>query len=222
MAPLTSSDAVKRASSPSKPLLRGVSHQVSFFVALIAGTVLTAATPMASLRWAVAVYGITLATLFGVSALYHRPSWGPKARQWMRRFDHASIFLLIAGTGTPLGAAMPQPEGSSFLLVLWGGALLGVLRAIFWISAPKPVVVLLALGLGWVAWVFRSLLQAALSPQMLVLFFVGGVIYSVGALVYAFKKPDPWPRVFGYHEVFHALVIIAAGLQFSSIATAVF
>lgn len=197
-----------------KPLLRGVSHQVSFFVALAAGVLVVWLAPHDVARVGVAVYMASLTVLFGVSALYHRPTWRPKARAVMRRLDHASIFVLIAGTSTPFALTLPDPARSSFLIIAWAGAALGVLRAFFWIGAPKALVAVLAIALGWASLPFLPQLRETVGLATVLWIGVGGVLYSAGAAVYALKRPNPWPRVFGYHEIFHALVILAAACHF--------
>lgn len=205
---------------PPKPRLRGVSHQVAFFITLAAGVGLLAWAPNATSRWGALVYVASLATLFGVSALYHRPTWSPAARARMRRLDHAAIFVLIAGTGTPMALSLPEPARHTFLLITWSGAALGVARAVLWVTAPKPLVAVLALALGWAVTPFVADLHHAVGTPALVLVALGGVFYSAGAVVYALKRPDPWPLVFGYHEVFHALVIVAAGVHFAAVVLA--
>ncbi len=203
-----------------KPLLRGVTHQVSFFVAAAAGVWLLSQTN-GTLFGACLVYLLSLCGQFAVSALYHRPTWGPVARQWWRRLDHAFIMVLIAGTGTPLSLTLPEASGRTFLLFLWGGAALGVLRALVWITAPKPVAAILALALAWFTFPFLPALKTALGPTSVALFLLGGVVYSVGALAYALKRPNPWPAVFGYHEVFHAFVVFGAAIHFSVVTRVV-
>ncbi len=204
--------------APVKPRLRGVSHQVACVVAALLGASLMAAVPAGAVRRAVLIYTLSLATLFGVSAAYHRPTWQPRARQWMRRLDHAAIFVLIAGTYTPLCLGLPLAEAATLRTFVWTGALLGVLQSMLWVTAPKPLIAVLYVALGWsiapyVATVYRSVGAAPLA-----LILAGGVVYSAGAVVYAKKRPDPAPAVFGYHEVFHALVIVAAVLHFAAVA----
>lgn len=208
------------ASLTVKPRLRGVSHQVAFFVALAAGGWLLSQAH-GPLFWACVVYLVTLSGQFAVSAAYHRPTWPPAARQWWRRVDHAFIMLLIAGTGTPLAVALPPESSHSLLLVLWGGATLGVLRALVWITAPKWVATALALALAWFMWPYTTELGAALGDVTVRWVVVGGVLYSIGAVAYATKRPDPWPTTFGYHEVFHAFVILAAACHFVAVARVV-
>lgn len=203
--------------APQKPLLRGWSHQVSFFIALIAGGWLIWRAE-GGMKWACAVYTLALAGQFAVSALYHRPNWKkPEVRQWWRRLDHAFIMILIAGTGTPLALSIAPEASRTLLFLLWGGASLGVLRALFWITAPKPVAAGLALTLAWFCSPFLPELKAALGANATTWLLVGGVLYSVGAIAYATRKPDPWPRVFGYHEIFHAFVVLAAACHFGAV-----
>lgn len=206
--------------TPVKPQLRGVLHQVSFFVALAAGAwLLTQAE--GRMFWACVVYLVSLCGQFAVSALYHRVNWAPVARSWWRRLDHSFIMILIAGTGTPLAVGLPLEAARPFLVLLWSGAALGVLRALVWISAPKPLVAGLALALAWFSTPFMPALNEVMGPTSLAWFLGGGVIYSLGALAYATRRPDPWPSIFGYHEVFHALVCAGALCHFIAVARVV-
>jgi hemolysin III len=195
----------------ARPTLRGVSHQVAFFAALAATVSLVVrARSRAEVR-AVLIFGVSLAFLFGVSALYHRIQWSPVARQRMRRVDHAAIFVLIAGGYTPLFSLVPGSSGGhGALSAIWVGASLGVVTSIVWPSAPKWLTALLCVVLGWI--VVGQVVDRihAVGTVGMALLAGGGVTYSLGALVYALKKPDPWPLFFGYHEVFHALVILAS------------
>jgi len=206
--------------APVKPQLRGVSHQISFFVAAAAGAwLLTKASgPMV---WGVVVYLAALCGQFAVSALYHRPTWQPAARQWWRRLDHSFIVILIAGTGTPLALELPPEASRSLLIILWVGASLGVLRALVWITAPKPVAAIYALAFAWFTTPFVPGLRDALGTAVVAWLLGGGVLYSLGAAAYALKKPNPWPTVFGYHEVFHAFVVLAAACHFVSVSLVV-
>ncbi len=203
-----------------KPLLRGVSHQVSFFIAAAAGVWLLLQA-QGALFWACVVYLTTLCGQFAVSAAYHRPTWQPAARQWWRRLDHAFIMMLIAGTGTPLAVALPAEQSRTVLLLLWSGAALGVLRALVWINAPKWVAAVLALAFAWLMSPYIKEFSDALGSETVRWLLGGGVLYSLGALAYAFKRPDPWPTVFGYHEVFHAFVILAAACHFVTVTRVV-
>ncbi|BDG01957.1 PAQR family membrane homeostasis protein TrhA [Anaeromyxobacter oryzae] len=200
--------------TPPKPLLRGVSHEIAAGVALAAGVglVLSATSPRG--RVAALVYGASLFTLFAVSALYHRPTWSPRARLAMRRLDHSAIFVLIAGTYTPLCLLLGGARGATMLAIAWGGALLGVGRAVLWPTAPKALAAAIYVALGWVVLPVLPALRALLGAGDLAVLAAGGIVYSLGAVVYASRRPDPFPRVFGYHEVFHAMVIVAAALHF--------
>jgi hemolysin III len=203
-----------------KPRLRGVFHQWAFFVALIAGAVLVVAAPTGRATFATLVYAAGLTALFGVSAVYHRVNWtSPGARRWMRRLDHSMIFFMIAGTYTPF--ALLVLEGSlatAILIAVWGGALAGVILNLAWVEAPKWVTAVVYLTLGWVAVVAFPDLISELGWVAALLLGAGGLLYSLGAIVYALKRPDPVPSVFGYHEVFHVLVIAAAALQYAVVA----
>ena len=203
-------------SSPPKPLLRGVSHQVAFFVALAGAISLLfyaihvrdSGMPDRPI-WGVVTYGASLCGLFGTSALYHRVPWEPAAEAWMRRLDHSAIFALIAGTFTPLAVRLGAGAVSALSLI-WGGAVLGMLQACFWKGAPRAVPAVLAVLLGWSMLPFLVALHPLVGSGSLALVGIGGVLYSAGAVVYARKRPDPSPHIFGYHEVFHALTIVAA------------
>lgn len=194
---------------PPKPLLRGWIHAGTLPVAIALGVVLTVLAEGTALTWACAVFLATSTLLFGISALYHRVNWGPRAAALMRRLDHSNIFLLIAGTYTPMTVAALEPPTTQILLTLvWSGALLGILFRLFWLSAPRWLYVVLYIGLGWTAvWFAGDLITANLAAVILVM--VGGVAYTGGAVVYGLKRPDPAPGVFGFHEVFHTCTVIA-------------
>ncbi len=209
------------AAPRQKPLLRGVSHEIAAGVALAGLVALVALAPGPRARIAAAVYGGSLVALFGVSALYHRPTWAPRARAWMKRLDHSAIFLLIAGTYTPLCLLLGDGRSRTLLGVVWAGAGLGIVRALVWPRAPRAIATALYLLLGWAAVPIVPSILRELGPGALALLAAGGLLYTVGAVIYASRRPDPFPRVFGYHEVFHALVIAAAGLQFAVVAVAV-
>jgi len=201
-----------------KPRLRGVSHQWAFFVSLASGTllVLVATTTRASV--AVGIYGASVSALFGVSALYHRVTWTTAARRRMRRLDHAMIFLLIAGTYTPVGLLVLQGTLATVVLaVVWGGAAGGIVLELAWTTAPRWLGGTVYLALGWVAVVAMPQLFARLGVAGGLLLVAGGLVYSVGAAVYALRRPDPAPAVFGYHEVFHLLVIAGVAAHFLAI-----
>lgn len=194
-----------------KPSLRGVSHQFAFFFAIAAAVLLVRSAPPGAPSIAAAAFGVSLVTLFGVSALYHRKSWSHVARMRMRRLDHSAIFVLIAGGYTPLFTVLPGASHAA-LIGVWVGAAVGVAKSLAWPNAPKWVTALLAVGLGWLASVEVFARASLLSTTTTGLLVASGAVYSVGALVYAKRRPDPRPLVFGYHEVFHALVIVASVL----------
>ena len=208
--------------TPVKPLLRGVSHQVSFFVAIVATAVLVVRAGSSPASTAALVFGATLVLLFGTSACYHRISWTPAARQRMRRLDHAAIFTLIAGGYTPLFALVPSPSGGhGALAAIWIGAGVGVVKSLAWPHAPKWLTALLCVAIGWMV-IFQVMGRTPIVGTTCVgLLVASGVTYSVGALVYAVKRPDPWPRVFGYHEIFHLLVVVASGFLFAHVSLVV-
>jgi len=202
-----------------RPRLRGVSHQYAFFVSLASGTllVLLAATTRASV--AAAIYAASVSALFGVSALYHRVTWTTAARRRMRRLDHAMIFLLIAGTYTPVGLLVLNGTLATVVLaVVWGGALAGIALELAWTTAPRWLGGTVYLALGWVAVVAMPQLFARLGMTGGLLIVAGGLVYSAGAAVYALRRPDPVPVVFGYHEVFHLLVIAGVAAHFLAIS----
>ena len=203
-----------------KPRLRGLSHQWAFFVSLLTGGALVVSAPTAEATVAAAVYAASVAGLFGASALYHRINWASaKARAWMRRLDHSMIFLLIAGTYTPFAVlALHGPLSTAILIAVWAGALAGIGFKLVWIAAPKAVVAAVYVVLGWVAVAAFPQLISRLGVLPTALVAAGGVLYTVGAVIYALRRPDPVPTVFGYHEVFHALVIAAAALQYAVVA----
>jgi len=209
----------ERPAARVKPRLRGVSHQYAFFASLIAGPalVMTAPTPRAVV--AATIYASGLCGLLGASALYHRVTWSASARPWLRRVDHAGIYGLIAGTYTPFGLIVLHGAWQiAVLSVVWAGALAAATIKFVWLTAPKWLSAALGIALGWVGVVVIPQLLDGAGPAVLTLVVAGGVCYTVGALVYARRKPDPFPSVFGYHEVFHALVIVAVGLQYAAVA----
>jgi hemolysin III len=200
-----------------RPRLRGVFHQYAFFASLTSGSVLVlvAATTKASL--AAAMYAASVSSLFGVSALYHRVNWTTAARRRMRRLDHAMIFLLIAGTYTPVGLLVLNGTLATVVLaVVWGGALVGVVLELAWTSATRWLGGTMYLALGWVAVVAMLFARLGMTGGLLIV--AGGLVYSAGAAVYALRRPDPAPAVFGYHEVFHLLVIAGVAAHFLAIS----
>jgi hemolysin III len=205
-----------------KPRLRGVSHQFAVFAAIAAGVVLIAIAPTTRALAASIIYASTLALMFGVSAMYHRISWRPSTAAWIRRLDHSAIFLIIAGTYTPVAMlAIGGAVGARLLTIVWIGAGVGMMRANFWPGAPRALIVLVYLALGWIAIAYVGELLAGVGLGGTMLFAAGGLMYTAGAIIYAVRRPDPVPEVFGYHEIFHLLVIAAAGCHFGVIAQVV-
>ena len=202
-----------------KPRLRGVSHRWAFFASLFTGVALILVAPTKRAVAAAMVYALSLSALFGVSALYHEVTWSVPVRRWMRRLDHSMIFLLIAGTYTPFGVlVLPGTLALVVLAVVWSGALLGMALNMLWIDAPKWFSAIVYISLGWVAVVAFPELVSQLGATATGLIVLGGVFYSAGAAVYALRRPNPAPEVFGYHEVFHALVIAAAVAHYVVVA----
>jgi hemolysin III len=203
-----------------KPRFRGVLHQWAFFVAVAAGAVLVLVAPDGRATVATAIYAATVAGLFGVSAIYHRVNWvSATARRWMRRLDHSMIFLVIAGTYTPFALlVLDGGLATAILIAVWGGAFGGIVLNLVWIDAPKWLSALVYVALGWVAVAAFPAMFDELGVVATLLVALGGILYTLGAVVYATRRPDPAPTVFGYHEVFHALVIAAAALQYSVVA----
>jgi len=203
-----------------KPKLRGVVHGYSFPVSLIAGGLLVYFASGGRERLALAIYAASLSALLGTSALYHRVNWRrPGTRIWMRRLDHSMIFLLIAGTVTPFALlVVPGSLGTALLIAVWAGALAGIFVELIWTGSPKWVSVAVYLGVGWIgALAFPSIVSnAGIGAGALIA--VGGILYTIGAVVYARQRPDPRPTVFGYHEIFHVLVVAAAIAHFSAVA----
>ncbi len=199
-----------------KPRLRGVSHEFAFFVSLGCGVALILAASDGR------AYAFAVSALFGTSALYHRVTWRPRARRWMRRLDHSMIFVMIAGTYTPVALlALKGSLATTILIVMWGGALGGIVFKLLWIDAPKWLFATVYALLGLVTAAVFGELPAAIGWLGVSGLALGGLLYLIGAVVYASGRPNPWPRIFGYHEIFHALVIVAAGLQYAVIAFAV-
>jgi hemolysin III len=203
-----------------KPRLRGVFHQWAFFVSLIAGAVLVIVAPAGRATVATTIYALSVAGLFGVSAVYHRVNWvSATARRWMRRLDHSMIFCLIAGTYTPFALlALHGGLATAILVGIWAGAFGGIMLNLVWVDAPKWVTAAVYVALGWAAVVAMPQLASNLGAIAIGLVMLGGLLYTCGAVVYALRRPDPAPAVFGYHEIFHVLVIVAAALQYAAIA----
>jgi hemolysin III len=205
--------------TPAIPRLRGVIHQWSFFVALVAGVALVVWAPAGRATAASAAYAAALAGLLGTSALYHRIVWRPRARAWLRRLDHSMIFVLIAGTYTPFAVlVLDGPLSEVVLIGVWTGAVAGILFTLVWPGAPKWLTAAVCVALGWFSVVALPQIAERAGVGAVVLLGIGGVAYTAGAVVYARRRPDPRPATFGYHEVFHVLVVVAAATHFVAVA----
>lgn len=203
-------DRLRGTVEEMKPRLRGWLHAATAPLALISFLIMLVLADSVVARAGAAVFMVSALLLFGVSAVYHTVPWREGAKRVLKRLDHSNIFVMIAGSYTPFSLLLLDKQQTIVLLSLvWGGALLGVLFKVFWLGAPRWVYVPLYLALGWAALIYLPDFMAASSTVVFVMLTVGGVLYTVGALVYAFKWPDPNPRWFGYHEVFHALTIAA-------------
>ena len=202
-----------------KPRMRGVLHQYAFFVAVVLGAVLVIVAPDGRARVAAAIYAFAVSGLLGTSALYHRVTWSNRARAWMRRLDHSMIFVLIAGTYTPFALLVLHGTlAHAILIVVWAGALGGIVLNLVWITAPRWLIAAVYVALGWVAVAAMPALTDKIGASGVALLMGGGLLYTAGAVIYAIQRPDPVPQVFGYHEIFHALVVAAAAAHFAVVA----
>jgi hemolysin III len=213
-----------------KPRLRGWLHLATAPLTLAAGVVLVALSPTAATRVGSSIYAVCSVLLFTVSALYHRGRWSPRISGLLQRFDHASIFLLIAGSYTPFSLLLLRGDDRLVMLaVVWGGALLGVAFRVLWVGAPRWLYTPIYFALGWAAVFFvpqfvagADRLGVGIGTAVLVLVAVGGALYSLGGVVYGFKRPDPWPRWFGFHEVFHTCTILAFVTHYVGVSLATY
>ncbi len=204
---------------PFRPRLRGVIHYYAFFFSLLAGAALIAIAPTPTALVGTAVYAASLSALLGTSALFHRVTWSVPTRRWIGRLDHSMISVLIAGTYTPFGMTAPSGTmAASLLLPIWLAALAGITLHLLWYDAPKWLSAVAYVATGSIAAVaFPGLAELwGWAPPVLLL--AGGIVYSLGALVYATQRPNPIPHVFGYHEVFHSLVVVAAAAHYVAVA----
>jgi hemolysin III len=206
--------------APIKPKLRGVLHEIAFYVSLVTGPVLVLIARGGS-HIAAAIYSLAMTALFGFSALYHRPTWRPTIRRWLGRVDHTMIVIFTAATFTPIAISIGTPWSRTVLVLAWGGALLAVLLQLLPVNLPKPVVVIPYLALGWLGVTLFPDSWSHLGAAPPLLLFLGGALYTIGAIIYARRSPDPRPAVFGYHEIFHAFVVAAAYLHYGAVAAAV-
>jgi hemolysin III len=209
------------------PRLRGWIHLYCAVAAFFAGSSLVVISWAGASRQAglaTLAYALAIVAMFAVSATYHRAQWqSPTAKRWMRRLDHSMIFVFIAGTYTPFATlAMPRATGHLVMAIVWGGALAGIAMTLFWPSAPRLLGVGLYLLLGWVAIWYGAMIVHEVGLAAAVLLATGGALYSIGAVIYGLRAPDPWPTTFGYHELFHACTAVAAICQYIAIWFAVF
>ena len=208
---------------PVKTRLRGWSHEIFTPIVLVAGLLLVALTPLLTERLACVVYTLSAVLLFGNSAFYHRGTWSEKAHGIFRRVDHANIFVFIAGTYTPLAVGMLHGTSLRVLLtVIWACAAVGVLFRVFWITAPRWLYVALYVAMGWVALGWLPQFWRVGGPAVVVLIALGGVVYTLGAVAYGTRRPNPWPGTFGFHEIFHACTVMAAVCHYVAICLVLF
>jgi hemolysin III len=202
-----------------KPKLRGVLHQAAFVMALALVPLMIFTADGERRRLAAAVFAGSVAACFGASALYHRVTWTPRVRLWMRRIDHAGVYLLIAGTYTPVSLLVLEGSWRPVVLtIVWAGAAAAIVLKLVWVAAPKWLTVAIGIALGWVAVVALPQLVTRLNLTAVILLVVGGLAYTAGAVIYALRRPDPVPAVFGYHELFHALTVVGVACQYVAIA----
>lgn len=212
------SESVQLPAAPRvKPLLRGVSHEIAAVVAFAGGLALVRAASGPRGRIAALVYGLSLFALFTISGLYHGPWWSERIRGIWRRLDHAAIFVLIAGTYTPICLLVPTAGGLKLLAAVWIAALAGAVFSVLWPRAPRALFAAIYVAVGWMVTPVLPALARTLGTGGIALLAGGGIAYSVGALIYALRRPDPFPTVFGYHEVFHVLVIVAAAFHYVAV-----
>jgi hemolysin III len=219
---LESTGAATAVAEPSveavKPHLRGWLHAGMAPVSVVLGIVLVALSPP-QYRWAAALYSITAIMLFGTSALYHRVNWKPRTKVLLKRLDHSNIFLIIAGSYTPFAVVLLPPDQEKVLLILvWSGALAGVLFRVFWVGAPRWLYTPIYIALGWVAIFYLPAFWSAGGPAVVLLLAAGGLCYSAGGVVYALKRPNPSPTWFGFHEIFHALTLAGFITQYIAVS----
>ena len=201
-----------------KPKLRGVFHELGFYAAAVIGVVLVLTAQPGRAQTAAAIFAACVAACFGASAVYHRPTWRPRARARLARVDHAGVYLLIAGSYAPFGLiVMSKGWAIPVLAIVWGGALAAIMLKLFWLQAPKWLSAAIGLALGWVgAAAFSQLLR--LPTAAIALVIATGMLYTAGAIIYARRRPNPFPRTFGYHELFHVLTVAAAACEYVAVA----
>jgi len=201
-----------------KPRLRGVVHELGFYAAAVVGVLVVLGSDPGRARVASTIFASSVVACFGASAVYHRPTWQPRARAWLARVDHAGIYLLIAGSYAPFGLiVLSKGWAIPVLAIVWGGAAAAILLKLFWVQAPKWLSVAIGLSLGWVG-VAASPELLKLSPVAIGLILASGLLFTLGAIVYGRKRPDPRPQFFGYHEVFHVLTVAAVACEYVAVA----
>ncbi len=214
---------LKEAAREIKPHLRGWLHLGTFPLSLAAGIVLIALSPTTTTRWATAVFALASCSLFGFSALFHRGHWSPRWHGVLRRLDHSNIFLLIAGTYTPFAITLLDATSAKILLAMvWSGALLGIAFRVLWIGAPRWLYLPVYIALGWAAIFWLGDFSEAAGPAVLTLIILGGGLYSLGGVIYGLKRPNPIPRWFGFHEVFHTCTIAAFTVHYVGVSMIVY
>jgi len=202
-----------------KPMFRGVSHRMAFMASLTLAPIMIVRAPGVGPRFIIALYSLSVVALFGVSALFHRVPWGVRGERIMQRLDHATIFVAIAASYTPIAAFALSPWAAKLVLPLvWGGAAVGIWFRLRFTKAPRQVVAIPYLVVGWCLLPVAGDAWHHLGVAGFVLLLLGGLLYTAGAVIYAFRTPDPWPDTFGFHEVFHACTVAAASLHYVAIA----
>jgi len=216
-------DAAVAAVAAVKPKLRGWIHAGIFPLVLAAGIVLVSLAPSGKPRIGAIIFAITAALLFGTSAVYHRGTWSPRLLGLLKRWDHANIFLIIAGTYTPFALLLLPPDQTrSLLLIAWIGAIGGVLFRIFWVGAPRWLYTPIYVALGWVAVFYLKPLYETGGAAVVSLIAVGGLLYTLGAVIYGTKRPNPSPQWFGFHEIFHVFTVAAFVVHYIAVSIAVY
>jgi hemolysin III len=200
-----------------RPRLRGVSHQVAFVAAAPAAVAVTLTTHTGIARAAAAAFALSVAAMFGVSSVFHRGTWTPAVAHRLGRLDHAMIYALIAGTYAPIGLVLHRDWRVPILATVWGGAAVAALVKLVSARPPAWLTPVISVGLGWTAVLVLPQIIRGIGVVPTLLLLAGGVAYTVGAVVYVRQRPNPAPGTFGYHEVFHALVIVAVACQYSTI-----
>jgi hemolysin III len=209
-------------STTTPPILRGWLHLGTAPVALISGSALVILAPTLQARFTIAIFTLSAVALFSISATYHTIDWTPGVKRVLRRLDHANIFLIIAGTYTPLTVIWLETQTATILLTLvWGGSIIGLLFRIFWLNAPRWLYVPIYIALGWAALIYLPDFYQNAGGLIVSLILAGGILYSLGAIIYALKRPNISPKYFGFHELFHSLTIAAFFCHYAAIAITV-